>query len=79
MAKDEITPVRCKIILALADCNMRAAAAARKLYMDHTTVLYHIKTINAITGKDPRNFYDLCDLTQMVKEADRMKSRWVYG
>ena len=67
MAKDEITPVRKEVILALADSQMRANAAARILYMDHSTVQYHIGIIKAITGKDPRNFYDLWDLVQMVK------------
>lgn len=68
MAKDEMTPMRCKVVLALADCNMRANAAARKLYLDHSAVLYHVKIIKNITGKDPRNFYDLVDLVEMVKE-----------
>lgn len=68
MAEKEI-PIRHKIILALADCSMSANAAAKKLYMDHTTVLYHIKMIKAITGKDPKNFYDLCDLVRMVKRG----------
>lgn len=65
--KDEITPMRCKVILALADCNMRANAAARKLFLDHSAVLYHIKLIKKITGKDPRKFYDLVELVYMVK------------
>ena len=69
MAKDEMTPVRCEIVLALADTGMRATAAARKLYMNHATVLYHMKLIKAITGLDPRNFYDLGKLVQMVKKS----------
>lgn len=68
MAKDEITPIRRAIILALADCKLRANAAARMLYMDHSTVQYHIKIIKNITGKDARNFYDLVELVRMVKE-----------
>lgn len=68
MAKDEITPIRRAVILALADCRMRANAAARQLYLDHSCVLYHIKIIKNITGKDARNFYDLVELVRMVKE-----------
>ena len=68
MAKDEITPIRRAIILTLADCRMRANAAAKKLHLDHSSVLYHIKIIKNITGKDARNFYDLVELVQMVKE-----------
>lgn len=67
MAKYEMTATRCDIILALADCSMRAASAARKLYIDHATVLYHMKLIKLITGKDPKKFYDLADLVAMVK------------
>lgn len=75
MAKDEMTPVRCEIVIALADCKMRIAAAARKLYMDYSTVRYHIGIIKNITGKDPRNFYDLADLVQLVK---RREEKWIY-
>ena len=65
--KNEMTRTRCKVVLALADCNMRANAAARKLYLDHSAVNYHIKLIKAITGKDPRKFYELVELVKMVK------------
>lgn len=67
MAKDEITPIRRAIILALADCRMRVNAAAKMLYINHTSALYHIKIIKNITGKDARNFYDLVELVRMVK------------
>ena len=69
MAKDEMTPVRCKVVLALADNRMRVTEAARSLYMNHATVIYHIKLIKALTGKDPMNFYDLIDLVRMVREV----------
>lgn len=68
MAKDEMTPIRCKIILALADNGMRACAAAKSLYMHPKNVFYHIKIVKAITGKDPKNFYDLVDLVSMARE-----------
>lgn len=68
MAKDEITPIRCKIILALADNRMRVTEAAKELFMHYSTVIYHIKLIKAITGKDPMNFYDLIDLVRMARE-----------
>lgn len=68
MAKDEITPIRCKIILALADNRMRVTEAAKELFMHYSTVIYHIRLIKAITGKDPMNFYDLIDLVRMARE-----------
>ena len=67
MAEKDMCKLRYSIILALADSKMRVAAAARKLHMHHTTVLYHIKFIKGVTGKDPMNFYDLVDLVKMAK------------
>ena len=68
MAKDELTPVRCRIILALANNSMRVSRAAQAIEMNHSTLLYHLKWIKAITGKDPMNFYDLIDLVRMARE-----------
>lgn len=69
MAKDELTPVRCRIILALANNSMRVSRAAQAIEMGHSTLLYHLKLIKAITGKDPMNFYDLIDLVRIVREV----------
>lgn len=70
MAKDKMTPTRRNIILALADSAMNPTAAARKLFYNHTTVRYHIGIIKRITGLDPMNFYDLCELVACVKGAE---------
>lgn len=67
--KDEMTPVRYAVILAMADCNLNICAAARKLGVDHTNVRYHIERIIDITGKDPRKFYELVELVYLVKGA----------
>lgn len=69
MPKDEMTPARCKIVLALADNSMRVSRAAQAIEMNHSTLLYHLKWIKAITGKDPMNFYDLIDLVRMAREV----------
>ena len=69
MARNDVSMVRYKLILALADSKMRIAEAARKLGMHHTTALYHIRFIKTVTGKDPTDFYDLGDLVKMAREA----------
>lgn len=76
--KDEVTPFRQKVILAFADCNMSGNAAAKKLFIDRSCVSYHINRIKAITGKDPRNFWDLVDLVDMVMsgEFDNKEESW---
>lgn len=64
---NEMSPMRYAVVLAMADCNMRAIDAAEKLGIDHSTIIYHCKIIKKITGKDPRNFYDLVELVCLVK------------
>ena len=58
------------IILALADCGMKYKPAARAINLHYNTVAYRMDIIYLETGLDPRNFYDLHELVQMVKESD---------
>lgn len=67
MAKDELTDVRKKLIVALSENGMVVSRAASSIGIDNATARYHIKMIKAITGKNPRDFYDLGDLVDMVK------------
>lgn len=59
-----------EIILKLADCGMSISETARQLYMHRNTVVYHVEKIKRATGKDPRNFYDLWELTQLVRRGE---------
>lgn len=62
----ELTRMAKEVILAYAECGMRVCPAARRVYCDHRTVSYHLDKIKAITGYDPRNFYELYKLVEMV-------------
>lgn len=57
-----------KIILALADNSMQVKPTARQLYLHWNTVYYRIDRIWDETGLNPRNFYDLNKLVEMVKK-----------
>ena len=59
-----------RIILALADNGMKWKTAAKSLGMHWNTVRYRLGMIYDRTGLDPRNFYDLHKLVQMVKDGD---------
>lgn len=59
-----------EIILALADCDINPAAAARKLYLSRNTVLYHLEKVEDRTGLNARRFYDLVKLVEGVTERD---------
>ena len=78
MQADKMTPTRCNVVMALADCNMSGSAAAKHLFIDRSCVSYHIKRIKAITGKDPRIFWDLMELVDMVMngEFDKKEESW---
>ena len=55
-----------KIILAIADSAINLNAAARAVFMNRNTLVYHICKIKKITGLDATKFYDLCKLVEMV-------------
>ena len=59
-----------EIILAFADCNMRLKTVAEKLYFHRNNIVYHCDKIMDKTGLNPRKFYDLVELVQMVEEQD---------
>lgn len=56
------------IILALADNGMKWKPAARSINLHYNTVAYRMDRIYDRTGLDPRNFYDLQELVEIVKE-----------
>lgn len=56
-----------QIILALADCDMSILAVSKRCYVNYSVVTYHIRQIKKKIGKDPRCFYDLVELVEMVK------------
>lgn len=56
-----------KVILAYAENNMRAKWAAKQLGVYWNLVYRRLDTIWDKTGLNPRNFYDLHKLTQIIK------------
>ena len=58
------------IVLSMAEHNMNKAEVARASYFSRGNVLYHCDVIKAQTGLDPRSFYDLIKLVEMVKEGE---------
>lgn len=66
-ARKQLTDRQKEIILAMADCSLNASTVAKKLYMDRSSVTYHISQIEQKAQLDPRNFWDLIKLVEMVK------------
>ncbi len=55
-----------EIILALADNGLNASAVARKMQYHRNSIEYHLRSIQDITGLDPRNFHDFLRLYEMA-------------
>ena len=47
------------IILAMAECDLKKFAVAKKLHCHRNTVTYHIEKVKDRTGLDATKFYDL--------------------
>ena len=63
-----MTKLQAEIIISLADNKMSVAEIARKLYMHRSTVVYHLRAIQKETGRNPRDFYDMCALLPIARE-----------
>lgn len=57
-----------RVVMAFADGRMNMKEAARKESYAYTTVMYHLTSVRAKTGLDPKNFHDLAQLVQMITE-----------
>ena len=57
-----------RLILSMAENNMRATETSYDLYVYRGTVMYRIGKIKKLTGLDPLNFYDLCKLVEMARK-----------
>lgn len=62
-----LDPYDAEIIVAMADCDLNMTEAAKKMYSTRNTVWNHANWIKKQTGKDPRNFYDMCELLPMAR------------
>ena len=56
------------IIRAMAKNRLRAHTAAKALHYSRTNVDYHVARIRKLTGKDPRDFFDMIELLKMADE-----------
>lgn len=63
-----LTDIEKEIILLMAECDLRMSAVGKELNYCRGAVFYHVKRILKKTGLNPRCFYDLVELLEMVRE-----------
>lgn len=59
-----------EIIVAMARCDLTVSRAAKELYRHRKNVDYHVCEIVRKTGLDPRKFYDMIRLLDMVEKSE---------
>lgn len=64
----ELTAIEKEIILMMADCDLKMAEVGKRIGYCRGAVFYHSRRIQQKTGLNPRSFYDLLILLDMVKE-----------
>ena len=63
-----LSEFECKLILAMADSNLSVSAASKLLGSVDSHIAYnYVKKIEARTGLNPRNIYDLHKLVESAK------------
>ena len=62
----ELSDLQKDMIVCFAKSSMNIAETARLMYRHYNTVVYQIGVIKERTGLDPRNFFDLVKLINLV-------------
>lgn len=61
-------PLEKLIIESMADFNLNTTDVANHLMYHRNSILYHLNKIKQFSGLDPRKFYDLVKLLELIKE-----------
>lgn len=64
---NHIRRIQADVVVAMAESDLNVSECARKLGKCRDTVESQIFDIIDLTGKDPRKFFDMCELYPMAK------------
>lgn len=72
-----------EVVLAYAENDMSTTATANQLFFHRNSVDYHLSRVHRVTGKNPRRFYDLCELVgeakRILKQAEQDNDYHIRG
>ena len=64
-----LTRQQASVVLAYAHNGMRVEAAARAIWLHRNSIEYNLDKAREKTGKDPRNFFELYELTEIARKV----------
>lgn len=56
--------------MELARCDMNVERTARTLHYCRPVIDYHLESVCKLTGLNPKKFYDLVRLTQLIEKGE---------
>lgn len=65
-----LTDTDIQVVLAFADNNMDATKTGRKVFLNKSSVKYHLERVGAKTGLSPLKFYDLVKLVGILNVTE---------
>lgn len=67
---EPLTPAQIECIAAYAANNMNIQATATSLYRHRNTIEYHLREVERKTGLDPKGFFNLIRLLNLIEEKE---------
>lgn len=67
-----MSPLDKGVVMAFAEANMKPGGASKRYHMSYNGVYYHLLSVKVKTGLDPKNFFDLFQLVEMIAK-ERME------
>lgn len=67
---EPLTPAQIECIAAYATNNMNIQATATSLYRHRNAVEYHLREVKRKTGLDPKVFFNLIRLLNLIEEKE---------
>ena len=65
----ELTNIERQVIRTVADCDLNVTQASRVFHYHRNTLVYHMEKIKRKTGLDPRRFWDMIKLLEVINES----------
>lgn len=70
-----MTELQAEVIVSLAKNRLNVSNVAKAMTYNRNTVIYHVNKIRETTGRDPLDFYDMCQLLPEAEDVLGVKEK----